>query len=69
MNFLISVAYFTEFTTSIYSQKIQKKTKLPLDIIRGPRNETRTFSRKTGLWQTVSQQLLDECSKVFIQKR
>lgn len=46
MNFLISVAYFTEFTTSILQSENLEKTKLPLDIIRGPRNETRHFPGK-----------------------
>ena len=54
MNFLISIAYFTEFATSILQLENSEKTKLPFDIIR-PKNETRKFSRKTGLWQTVSQ--------------
>lgn len=55
MNFLIFIAYFTEFATSILQLENSEKTELPFDIIRRPRNETRTFSRKTGLWQTVSQ--------------
>ena len=55
MNLLIFITYLTEPAAPILQLENPEKRKLLLDIIRRPRNEARTASRKTGLWQTVSQ--------------